>query len=375
MKKKTIISKRQDKFLKEFLRTKSLENLLPLYVAAISNDTELFKILPENLIAPIVESLRNIQSTIGLPKEPKESGFSLDEILRNLRNLNTNELLSRYTFSLTGNPASFSEISEDILTSAESWLDELRACVTGKNGLFSNEFDPETYVDGFIQFAGGERIIKTSGANDPTNADYFFQNDNVIIELKILKTDFLESNKDKLELARKEALKKIKITPEMILGTVKSYPKELFDAEFRVIRDALQRRTKDANKQIKKSKTLLNAANAKGVVIFLIDGFYSISPFLTIELLYEPLSRQFSAVDSMIFLNFRRKVTLNLDDGPYDYFIYQPRFKETPSNQFADFIDRLGKKWFEYMQLLSGKRFDKHILSYDSRNLSGGIWK
>ncbi len=195
MKKKTIISKRQDKFLKEFLRTKSLENLLPLYVAAISNDTELFKILPENLIAPIVESLRNIQSTIGLPKEPKESGFSLDEILRNLRNLNTNELLSRYTFSLTGNPASFSEISEDILTSAESWLDELRACVTGKNGLFSNEFDPETYVDGFIQFAGGERIIKTSGANDPTNADYFFQNDNVIIELKILKTDFLYQNK------------------------------------------------------------------------------------------------------------------------------------------------------------------------------------
>lgn len=119
----------------------------------------------------------------------------------------------------------------------------------------------------------------------------------------------------------------------------------------------------------------MNAGSAKGIVIFLIDGFYSVSPFLTIELLHEPLSRKFSAVDAMIFLNFRRKVTLDLGDGPYDYFIFEPRYKPGFPASLPNFINRVGSQWFEYMQLLAGKRVNKHILSYDSRNLLSGVWK
>lgn len=162
----------------------------------------------------------------------------------------------------------------------------------------------------------------------------------------------------------------------MILGTDKSQPKEVFRAEFRVLRDALQRITKKANDQIKNSRRLLNANGASGVVIFLIDGFYSISPFLTVELLHDPLTRQFSGVDAMIFLTFRRKVTLELDDdGPFDYFVFEPRYRPGYQESVPNFVDKLGSFWFEYMQRLSGKKFSKHILSHDSRNLRNAVWK
>jgi hypothetical protein len=376
MKKKTAVSKKQGRFLNEFLKTKSLEELLPLYTVAVSKNSEIFKILPEDLTNPVRESLRNFQTAIGMPEKSDRSDFTREAILRNLQSLNGEELLSNYTFSLTRDPAAYSRISEETRTAAENWLDELRACVTGKNGLFSNEFDPETYVDGFIEFAGGSRITDILGLNVRTeNADYFFRQENVVVELKILKTDFLETNRDKLQAARNELLKKIKITPGMILGTDKTYPRELFDAHFLILRDALQKITKKANKQIKNSKTLLNAPDAQGIVIFLVDGFYSVSPMLTIELLHEPVSRQYSAVDAFIFVTFRRKVTLDLGDGPFDYFVFQPRYKPDFPESLPDFINRFGAQWFAYLQRLSGKRFNKHILSYDPLGLAGGIWK
>lgn len=376
MKKNLEISKKQGRFLDEFLGTKSLEDLLSLYTVAVSSNTDIFSILPEDLIIPVLESLRNFQSVVGMPARPNQNNFSQETVFRNLQNLNGEKLLSNYVLSITKDASAYSQISEEVRNQAEFWLDELRACVTGKNGLFSKEFDPETYVDQFITFAGGKRITEILGENiQSDNADYFFQSDEVIIELKILKTDFLKSNAHKMKAAQNEYLKTAKITPGMILGTDKNYPKELFDAHFVILRDALQKVTKKANKQIKNSKTLLNASDAKGIVIFLIDGFYSISPFLTVELLHEPVSRQFSAINAFVFLTFRRKVTLDLGDGPFDYFVFQPRYKSGYPESLPNFIDWLGSRWFEYFQLLSGKRFSKRILSKDPLSLTGAVWK
>lgn len=372
----TSVSKKQRKFLTSFLRLKSLEDLLPLYTAAVSGNTLLFDTLPDDLINPVRDSLRNFQRTVGEHDSKAPATFATDFILRRLQNLDGKGLLANYVESLTRGSVSYAQIPEDIRTSAEWWLDELRSCITGKNGLFSNEFDPEVYVDGFVEFAGGNRIANILGSNIPSdNADYFFKQDNVIAELKILETDFWESNKEKLEVARAEALKTVEVTRDMISGTGEGYPEEVFWAEFRVLRDALQRVTKKANEQIKNSKQLLDAPEAKGIVIFLIDGFYSINPFLTIELLHDPLTRQFSGVDAFIFLNFRRKVTLDLGDGPYDYFVFEPRYRPDYPESLPKFIDKFGSRWFEYMQRLAAKSFSKHIISRDSQNLMGAVWK
>ena len=93
MKRKTAISKKQGKFLNEFLKTKSLEDLLPLYIAAISNNAEIFKILPEELTAQVRKSLRNFQTAIGIPEKSDQTDFPHDKILRNLQALDGTALL------------------------------------------------------------------------------------------------------------------------------------------------------------------------------------------------------------------------------------------------------------------------------------------
>src|SRR5436190_11277922 len=324
---KSPISKRRHKILYAFLGTKSLEDLLPVYTAAQSKNPSLFDTLPRDLINPVRESLRNLQEVIGVPKDAALITVSHDVALRTLSGLSGSEFISYYLESVGRSVDGTSEIPVAIRTSAEWWLEELRGCITGKNGLFSSDFDPETYIDGFIEFANGERITDILGPNiESDNADYFFKGDNVVVELKILETDFVESNREKLDSARAKALKEVRITPEMILGTDQSQPKEVFWAEFRVLRDALQRITKKGNDQIKNSRQLLNANDASGIVIFLVDGFYSVSPFLIVEMLHDPVTRQFSGVDAIIALTFRRKVALDYGDGPFDYLVFVTRY-------------------------------------------------
>lgn len=370
------ISNKKAKFLYALLRTKSLKELLPLYVAGVSKDKTLFPILPEDLIGPVLQSLSHIQRFAGPPDNSEELDFDEDSVRHKLKELDASELLSQYVSSVSRNATNYSVIPADLRHSAEYWLDELKSCITGTNGLFSIDFDSEGFIDQFISFAGGTRITEIVGEEIPTdNADYFFREQNVLVELKILQTDFLETNKEKLEAARKGALAKVRITPSMILGTDRTPPKELVDAEFEVLRGARQRITNKANRQIKNSKILLGQLEAKGIVMFLLDGFYSVSPLLTIQLLHEPISRHYSSVEAIIFLNLRRKITLDLGDGPFDYFVFQPGYKLPASKSIENFIDRLGKKWFGYLEGLSGKRFPKHILSYDPLNLSSAVWK
>lgn len=371
MNKKNPILKTKKAFLNGFLRTESLQNLLPLYIVAISKNDDIYDFLPTALILRTVESLQKLQDVLGPHQPSRKTDFSRTAILRNLRDLGGSEFLSEYISSIrsTVDPQA-SEVA-----SAEYWLNEVRSCVTGTNGLFSNDFDCEKFIDGFIEYANGERVLKTKGSNDPRNADYLFPKDDVIIELKILQTDFVAAQKKKLDKARKEAITKIHITGSMILGTDKVYPKELYDAEFAVLRDALQRITKSANKQIKSSKITLNRVNAKGVVLFLTDGFYSVSPHMMIELLQEPLKRQYTAIDAIVVFSFRRKVTIILDGQPYDYFIFEPRYRSNDSIPFTTFIDRLGSQWFEYLERLSGKNFNRRTFSFDSLNLSWASWK
>lgn len=233
MRKYGSVSKRQSSFLGACLKVYRLEELLPLYTAAVSDDHNTFETLPEDLVDPIIEILNEFQNFLGLEKEESQAPFDEQRVVRSLRNLNGEQLLSLYVDSISKGARTYEDAPEDLRTKATWWLDELKRCTTGANGLFSKNFNPEIYVDGFVKFAGGRRITEILGTDISTEtANYFFEKENLIAELKTLETDFLESNKEKLETARREALKTVKITPGMILGTERDQPIESFWAEF-----------------------------------------------------------------------------------------------------------------------------------------------
>lgn len=376
MKEERAISTKKRRFLESFLQSVSLENLLPYYVAAVSKNPDLFPALPETLITPTIDSLRKLQEVIGNPNGTNETTYAIDEIVRNLVDVSIDALLDVYVSVLSEEKFIYDELPEEIRDPVKFWLNEIKSCVTGKNGLFSIDFDLEEYFDGFIGHAGGVRLTHLLGPSiEESNADYLFQSQEIIVELKTLKQDFVQSQKEKIDVAVREALKKVKITPSMILGTDNTVPNEVIEAQASVLKKPLQNIVKSANKQIKESKRLLDLPNGKGILAVLVDGFYSIDPFLMANIFHEIISYNYSGVNVVILLSFRRHVKHNLGDGDFNYMIFEPRYKTVPSPEFADFVDAFGSTWFEYPQVLSGQRFGKKVISYDSRNLAGAVWK
>lgn len=66
------------------------------------------------------------------------------------------------------------------------------------NDFISGSCDTEKFVDGFVESVGGE-LIKKRFKESPTfnNADYYFQKQNVVIELKSLKSDFVTNSRER----------------------------------------------------------------------------------------------------------------------------------------------------------------------------------
>lgn len=376
MQAETGISRKKRVFLETLLPSISLENLLPFYVAAISKNPDLFSMLPETLIEPTIESLRRLQEEVGVTSELSEERHSNDDIERNLLDVDIEALLELYVSVRSQNKLTYDELPEEIRAPVQYWLNEIKACVTGKNGLFSRDFDLEEYFDGFIRYSGGIRLTDIFGPGlEEKNADYFFEDQKVIVELKILKQDFVQSQKEKIDEAVRVAIRSVKITPGMILGTDKSVPPGVVDARSKVLEKPLQNIVKAANRQIKESKRLLSLPDGKGVLAVLVDGFYSIDPFLMANIFHKIITFNYSCVNVVLLISFRRRVKLNLGDGDSNYMIFEPRYKTGPSEDFADFINAFGSSWFDYPQALSGNRFGKKVLSYDALNLAGGVWK
>jgi hypothetical protein len=103
---------------------------------------------------------------------------------------------------------------------------------------------------------------------------------------------------------------------------------------------------------------------AKGIVLYLIDGFYQAEPNLTITLIGDPLTRHMTSVDGYVVFSLRKKISI--PDDPIDRFFWDPRYRDSVDVSRPEFVNRLGKDWFLYLQQLAGKTFAE---ANDDRNL------
>lgn len=160
------------------------------------------------------------------------------------------------------------------------------------DGFFSDQFDLERgFFDGFVYYAGGKRVTDiVTDAPDFNNADYYFEKNNVIVEFKILKTEFAASvsHLQKFERLMQEWINDGRLTHEACLGLA-PLPESFVLAHMQLIREQLEGITKKANKQIKQTKAKLNLVGAQGLLLVLNDGFYQANPNLTLALVGDPL--------------------------------------------------------------------------------------
>lgn len=341
---------------------------MPYYIAAVSKVKNTYSELPTDLLEALRNKLDPLQRSIGGEIVSSNQIYSEDEMIRYLTGLSDEEFLIRYGKSVKGNDFQINETPSGTVTRALDMLAELREIITGDNGLFSRDFDLEPFVDQFIYSVGGVRVldlIEYDSANTPGNADYYFDLFNIIIELKLIKTDHLEEKADKINAQKDRILELAETDPSI------NVEQRLALVEFDILRSSLMIATKSAYKQIKNTRKILKKPRARGFVFFINDGFYSVNPYDMIELLWDPVCRDFSGIYGIFWANFRRPA--QIESG--NYFIFEQRTRGNNMPFMSFFINWFGARWLDYPYLLAGQHPAQRIISANPLNLKNATWK
>jgi hypothetical protein len=232
--------------------------------------------------------------------------------------------------------------------------------------FFANDFNLETgLLDGFVYHAGGVRLqdLLTEKPNFK-NADYYFEADNVVVELKMLTTEFAQTPEhlSKFEKLFSRWQESGKLSESQSSGR-EPLPSEFVHEHMRLLREPIQRITNNANNQIKQTKDKLSLTAAKGLVLYLIDGFYEADPNLTITLIGDPLTRHMSSIDGYVVFSLRKGIRMPGDASTR--FFWQPKYRDSSDIALSQFVNRLGRQWFDYLEELSGTKFASRIETKD----------
>lgn len=182
------------------------------------------------------------------------------------------------------------------------------------------------------------------------NADYSFKNNNIIGELKEIETEFLNQENAKIKFTEMmgRLLNERPNWKPSLMGGKNDYP-DWFKIEFiRLARPGITRILKKANKQIKETKKHFHVPNANGVLFFVNDGFTGISPFLVQALACEALTHSYSSIDCFLYMTLNRYVELDGSNVPQ--LIWAPSYSDRADDSFVDFIDNLGRNWFNFLE-------------------------
>lgn len=220
----------------------------------------------------------------------------------------------------------------------------------------------ELNIDRFINLVGGQRLAQMFPNAAFQNADYIFPDSKMIIELKILETEFgsTEPFLKKEEELHREVAARFGLGP--ILRGEPGVQKFYAGRKRDMYRDPLARITKKANRQIRESKAALADAGYRGLLWLVNDNFRQIGADLAVSLLSSTLIGQKSSVDGLIYVTNHYVAVPGSD---FANLLWVPTYAETVADDLPEFVDWLGGKWFEFCEAETG--------SFDNRDVGPDI--
>lgn len=236
--------------------------------------------------------------------------------------------------------------------------------------------DAEEFFTDFVHKNKGE-LVANRFSHPPKfyNADFYFPENNVITELKCLKTDFplLPDYQAKVFNLIEKAVKNGAVNQDVIWGK-QSYTNEFTAQYYRIFKSPIQRILEKANKQIKNTKKELELESAEGLVILVNDGLYGVAPLATVSIIAKILTHLYTSIDGFVYLTLNKYLEFSDDD--YARLLWIPCYSERASSSLPEFVNDLGRKWFKHLDGNLGS-FDSHIESGDGAILNkiGGFIK
>jgi hypothetical protein len=223
----------------------------------------------------------------------------------------------------------------------------------------------------FIPLVGG-KLISDMISKTPSfeNADYLFNEEKIILELKEVETDF--GNRTGVNRRFKELLERLlEVDPTwrpLLFGGSGHYPDWFYAEYLKALGKPVVRIIEKANSQIKATKHHFNIGDAQGVLLFVNDGFISLSPEIVYQIAIDALSRSYSSICCFVYITVNRYVDIPGSD--LANLLWIPAYSPNASNELITFIQNLGSKWFDYLESTIGP-FDKRKAIPDNKIFKG----
>ena len=209
----------------------------------------------------------------------------------------------------------------------------------------------------YVEFYGGTVIDKLAENKvDRKNADYLFENPQIIAELKTFEKDIFSGHEEftRLEELYKTWLKNgvinIKDIPDYAFNR-KPLPQkcnlDLIERASRTIERAINK----ANKQIEESKRTFNKEKANGIIFLINDGNYFFSTEGFLSVIANLISRKFkeSSFNVIIYLTINQ--VTRKENSELDYNVWIPIYtkvdeggKTIVSDELHKFVNDFGEK-------------------------------
>jgi hypothetical protein len=193
------------------------------------------------------------------------------------------------------------------------------------------------------------------------NADYLYKQEQVVLELKEIETEFTntEAFNNKFTVLLERLLKENPNWKPYLLGGSGKVPQWFIIDFVRIARPNISRILKKANRQIRDTKNHFNITTPYGTLLFVNDGFTGIMPDLVFALICEILKNSYSSIDCFVYLTVNRYIEIKGSNVPR--LVWWPVYSDRVDKFLSEFINELGRKWFEYLEIKIGPFTKKDV--------------
>jgi hypothetical protein len=229
--------------------------------------------------------------------------------------------------------------------------------------------DIEKLFSEYVEYYGGKVVEKlNSNKTDRENADYLFENPEIVAELKTFKKDVFSEREDFPRLM--ELFEKWIANNWMTGEDLREYTFGRRELPQICLEDLIERASKTieraihkANKQIEETKKTFQKINSNGLILLINDGNYFFTNEGFLAVISNVISRKFteSSFDVIIYLTINQ--TTQKEGSNLDYNIWVPIYtkvdidgKTIVSKELFNFVNDFGKKFGEeFMTLKTGQ--------------------
>jgi hypothetical protein len=206
----------------------------------------------------------------------------------------------------------------------------------------------------FIRRNGGSRVAELVPKPAFPNADFLFPQSRVLIELKIIETEFGEQKR--IQRAYQGFTTNFELFGQHDFRTQMSYRRALGE-----VRRPLSGIAKKANRQIRETKKALRLSDWRGLLVCINDNFRLVTPAIVQGLFARILNGSMSSIDGMVYLSNH---FVEFPGIPYACLVWSPMYSNPDDESLVEFVNWLGERWNEYMQEVLGT-LDYTLMSDD----------